>query len=278
MIGPAQADYIRGKAYLPEHIPAYVSAISGLEAQLVDEYVCYAGRERMVFVGYPLDRLLDEKRLMAALAHAREQFRPSEISLIAPAELPGLSDWERLPTDQYYLLDLLRSPLSKKVRNTLKRAAADLVVCETRDFSKEHQKLVDQFLRDHRLEPAARAIYAQLPAYLCGGSPFICEARDRHGRLAALAVGELSPEQYGCYMFSFRHSSATPGAADLLLAEIIRRAREKGQRYLNLGLGINPGIAFFKEKWGGKPFLPHYGYSYRQLRLGGFLDALLGRL
>ena len=29
---------------------------------------------------------------------------------------------------------------------------------------------------------------------------------------------------------------------------------DSGKKYINMGLGINEGIKFFKSKWGSKPF------------------------
>ncbi|MFH1627942.1 MAG: hypothetical protein ABIE47_04380 [Pseudomonadota bacterium] len=52
---------------------------------------------------------------------------------------------------------------------------------------------------------------------------------------------------------------------------------EEGKKYINLGLGINPGVAFFKEKWGGVVFLPYAFCMYHQPRKG-FLEVLLQRL
>ena len=39
-----------------------------------------------------------------------------------------------------------------------------------------------------------------------------------------------------------------------------------GKKYINLGLGINPGVTFFKTKWGGVPFLPHISYIHEPTR------------
>ena len=52
---------------------------------------------------------------------------------------------------------------------------------------------------------------------------------------------------------------AAPGASDLLLHRIAEDARAEGKRFLNLGLGVNDGVRFFKEKWGGVPFARHVG-------------------
>jgi len=59
-------------------------------------------------------------------------------------------------------------------------------------------------------------------------------------------------------MFNFTSDARyVPGVSDLLLFEVIQQAKKEGKKYINLGLGINPGVTFFKKKWGGIPFLPH---------------------
>jgi hypothetical protein len=57
-------------------------------------------------------------------------------------------------------------------------------------------------------------------------------------------------------------------------------AREYGKGYINLGLGVNPGIRRFKEKWGGKPSLPYEFCEYRSGIPGmrTMINSLLSRL
>ncbi len=80
------------------------------------------------------------------------------------------------------------------------------------------------------------------------------------------------------YMFNFRSQARyIPGASDLLLSTVTQQAIADGKKYMNLGLGINPGVAFFKEKWGGVVFLPHAFCLYHPPQKG-FLEMLLQRL
>jgi hypothetical protein len=59
-------------------------------------------------------------------------------------------------------------------------------------------------------------------------------------------------------MFNFRsREHSIPGASDLLFSHIVERAKSEDKRFVNLGLGINSGIAFFKRKWGAAPFLKY---------------------
>ena len=77
-------------------------------------------------------------------------------------------------------------------------------------------------------------------------------------------MADFGAGEYAFYLFNFRSpEAAIPGTSDLLLHALIREAQERGKRYLNLGLGINKGVAFFKEKWGARPFLPHQSLIYR---------------
>jgi hypothetical protein len=43
---------------------------------------------------------------------------------------------------------------------------------------------------------------------------------------------------------------------------LLEEARQHGQTRMNLGLGVNAGISFFKRKWGAEPFLPYVEVSW----------------
>jgi hypothetical protein len=58
---------------------------------------------------------------------------------------------------------------------------------------------------------------------------------------------------------------------------MIKFAREEKKEKINLGLGINQGVTFFKKKWGGKASLPYAFCLYsppREERLDGLLEKL----
>ena len=63
-----------------------------------------------------------------------------------------------------------------------------------------------------------------------------------------------------------------PGASDLLLTHVIKQAKREGKQHLNLGLGINPGVTFFKTKWGGVPFLSHISCLYERSKANTWED------
>jgi hypothetical protein len=66
------------KAYLPEHIPDYVEAISGAEPFLHEGHLCYLRTGHMIFVGYPLS--VETDKAPEAYESAR-RFRPLPRSL-----------------------------------------------------------------------------------------------------------------------------------------------------------------------------------------------------
>jgi hypothetical protein len=102
-------------------------------------------------------------------------------------------------------------------------------------------------------------IFTKIGDYLSSvPTAWVFEARDSKGRLAGFDVADFAAQDYTFYLFNFRaRPSPVPGTSDLLLQALIRDAQELGKSFVNLGLGINEGVAFFKKKWGGRPFLRH---------------------
>ena len=70
------------------------------------------------------------------------------------------------------------------------------------------------------------------------------------------AFGDFTALGTAFYMFAFREPHCPPGVADLLLHHIALEGSRQGQRLLNLGLGINAGVTFFKKKWGARELFP----------------------
>jgi hypothetical protein len=161
----------------------------------------------------------------------------------------------------------------------LRRAGRELSVGKNPHFALEHKKIVEEFLKSHPADEATRFIFQRIDAYLSfSKTASIFEARTGGGDLVAFDIAEFMPRDYAMYMFNFRSQTRyVPGASDLLLSAVMQQAIAKGKKYVNLGLGISPGVAFFKEKWGGTAFLPHCFCLYHPPRKG-FLEMLLQRL
>src|SRR5262245_54610996 len=76
--------FIAAHAYVPEHLPGYVGAVSAVEAHWVDDFLCYHGADQIVFIGYPLGRAFDEPAMAASLQAAVARFAPQSVSVVAP--------------------------------------------------------------------------------------------------------------------------------------------------------------------------------------------------
>jgi hypothetical protein len=279
MITAAEEDHIERYAYLPEHVPEYVTAISQTEPFLFGDFLVYAKKGHFILVGYPFNEAFEEKRMERALEDAVKRLKPVSVSLLAPSIPSSLDNCLHPPTDHYYRLDLSTISISQKSRNLLRRAGREVSVEKNPHFDQEHKKMVEEFLKTHSADEATRFIFQRIDTYLSSSkTASIFEARTGDGDLVAFDVAEFKPRDYAVYMFNFRSVSRyIPGASDLLLSAVMQQAIAEGKKYINLGLGINPGVAFFKEKWGGVVFLP-YAFCLYHPTGKGLLEMLLQRL
>lgn len=275
MLTRDQIERIEHQAYLPEHLPDYVCSVVGAEPVGFEDYLAYVRGEVLIFIGYPLGAPFDLNSLERRLAKAVRQCKPGLVSLIAPAIPPSLAK-DLPPSDCYYRLDLKTVVVSQKTRNMLKRAGRELTLETGGRFGPEHRRLIRDFLQRRSMDEATRAIFAAIDRYLeTARSARIYEARNGAGELVAFDVADFASSEYAFYMFNITAAAPSiPGASDLLLARIIEQAVAEGKQWINLGLGINPGVTAFKTKWGGVPFLPHAFHQYRPIGKG-LLEMLL---
>lgn len=279
MITADQQDYIRQRAYVPDHLPAYVTAVSPVEPYLLEDFVGYVDENRLIFVGYPLRDAFAEDRLEQVLAAATARFDPEIVSVTAPAIPRSLTDSSPSPIDCYYRLELAGLSIPQKVRNMLNRAGRELEVVTSKAFNQEHHRLVEAFLQARTLDEGTQFIFKKIPEYVKTETAWLFEARNKRGELVAFDVAEFGPKNYAFYMFNVcARQPYVPGASDLLLSKIIEQAIVEEKRYLNLGLGINAGITFFKTKWGGTPFLPHYTCRQERARTTSLWQNLFDSL
>jgi hypothetical protein len=158
----------------------------------------------------------------------------------------------------------------------IRRASGAVKIFRERTITPEHLGLIRAFCESRPLDQGTRTIFRQIPFYLkASATALVFSARDREDRLLAFDIADFWANHYAFYMFNFRSPLFPhPGASDLLLQEIIAEAKLQGKGRINLGLGINAGVAFFKTKWGARPFLPHESVFYRR-RPPSFFDSLL---
>ena len=288
MLNKQELSRIYRHAYLPEHLPHYVEPFSGAKAHLIDDHLCYLRKDHLVFIGYPISndypRGIDAGESKQVYLAACKQFQPLTTAVIAPEIWQLEGHVETQPTDLYYRLKLPLGELDSGVAYMVRRAAKELRV-EIGNFGREHRRLVKNFISRHKLSPAQKYIFRHIHHYLNGCSTaHVLEARIKglpgaktRKSLAAFTIVDLGSEDYAYYLFSFRSNKIqVPGAADLLLRELVNVAETAGKKMVNLGLGINAGIRHFKEKWGGTPFLDYNSMLAQKedLNIGGLAKKL----
>jgi hypothetical protein len=277
MITPVEKDFIREHAYIPEHLPDYAARVSGGESFLAGDFVSYLSPDSLIFVGFPLQGKFEEGKMVKALEGMIRKRKPAGVALIAPA-IPARFGAAG-PPDSYYRLDLENFRIPIKVKNMVHRASRELKFGESRELEPDHLRIISDFSSARPLEEGTRTILSRIPEYLAASpTARVFSARTGSGHLAGFDIAEFAPSRYAFYMFNFRsRDKKVPGMSDLLLAEIVRSAREQEKGAINLGLGISPGVAFFKKKWGGRPFLEHRSVVYQPSPTAS-LEGLLSKL
>lgn len=277
-----EADVL-AKAYVPEHIPSLMAIISRGQPFLAGEYLGYAGDNWLILVGYPLEGSFSQMHCEQAIHQSIETYQPEYLWFIGPEVPVMLSESCReRSSDVYYQLDLSRLQIDGALRRQVKKAAASLRVQKGEKYTREHRALVGELLRRKELPPMVAELYRSMPVYLRTSlSACLLEARDLEGRLSAFYVIEQAAPKLDVYVLGcYSQKRYVPHASDLLFFEMIVLAKESGKGLINLGLGVNPGIRRFKEKWGGELFLK---YEFCEARFGSsdwtsWMDALEGKL
>ena len=258
------------QAYLPEHLPDYVTAVSAAQPHLISDHLCLYRQQHLVFIGYPLGN--PDAETPRVYEAACKLFQPSTVAIIAPTIWFPEQTYVKQPPDHYYRLNLPLDFLNPAVTYMVRRAERELVVNQGQ-FSKEHKKLVQSYLRGYDLRPAQKYIFTQIPRYLkISATARLLEARKKKA-LVAFTVVDVGSADYAFYLFNFRSDQINvPGASDLLFREMVKLTQAEGKKAINLGLGVHAGIRHFKEKWGGVPFCSHASaYISREPMVSGRL-------
>lgn len=274
MLSTEERLFIYRHAYLPEHLPDYVEAISGARAHLRGNYVCFVRKNHLIFNGYPLnDNAADVAQAYKA---ACDLFKPATVAILAPQLWLSEESLEQQDSDHFYQLALPLTAIDSQVAYMVRRAERELSL-RLGVFGRDHKRLIKDFIKIHDLKEAQIHIYKHIQHYLKRStSARVLEAR-KDERLVAFTILDLGSANYAFYLFNFRSRKINvPGASDLLFKEMVELAHAEGKKAINLGLGIHPGIRRFKEKWGGVPFLPYIAAMVHRkpMDLGKLADKL----
>ena len=291
MLSQDELAYILEKAYIPEHLPGYFQTFSKMEPFIEDKFLYYKLGDLISFIGYPLgagelylegqdkekvyqDRDRVYKEMPAVLEKVVEKYKPEEVKIIAPIELP-LKGYKLENTtverDSYSVLDVQNLRIPSKVKNMVNRAGRELEIAFSRDFSILNHKLLLEFLKQKRLSDTARSFFHHIPDYIIHSESAVVINAYRSGRkpmdeLFGYNIVDFSHGDFCFYLFNItgNEEDHVPGTSDLLLYEMVQLAGKKGKKYINMGLGINKGIKKFKEKWGTKDLIGYNFMSYQK--------------
>jgi len=127
-------------------------------------------------------------------------------------------------SDSYYILNLDRLYLNKKLKNIIKRAEKEVVVKITKTFKNVHKKLIRKFCKRKKIGDIYIRMYSKIPDYIrFSKTAYLIKAwRDRE--LIAFTIYEDAPKKYGFYLFNFTENKNkyVPGTSDLLFKNVLK--------------------------------------------------------
>ena len=281
MLTSEEEENIYRVAYVPEHIVSLMVLVSRGEPFLIENFLYYAGDNWLIFVGYPLDGSFSLDTCEAVLTGLRKRFRPEYLWFIGETIPPSLaSNCTERESDQYYKLDLSSLKLNSDLRRALRKTSPSLSIERSRTMAHQHAELSDEFISRENPSPRIKAFYLAMPDYVSRSpTAVVLDGWSSKGELSAYYVVELGAKAFATYVVGC-HSKKhyVPHASDLLFLEMIHLSQESVKNSIHLGLGVNPGIRRFKEKWGGLPFLK---YEFCEQRAGhpmtSFLRSVAGK-
>ena len=283
MISLTEESEILSLAYVPEHIISLMVLLSKGEPFFFDDFLCYKKDNWLIFIGYPLKGEARLETIETLLTDTIGKFKPQYVWYIGKEIPPSFGQrCAEKNRDQYYKIDLESFEMKKNLERMVQRAKRDLKLERAFAMTRDHDKLIDEFIKREKPDDWIKALFKSMPAYVSRAkSVMVLNARDQKGNLSAFDILELGAKEFATYVVGC-HSKKhyVPQASDLLLFEMINIAKGQGKKSINLGLGVNDGIRRFKEKWGGVPFLD---YQFCEVETGftrplSFMKALEGKL
>ncbi|MCL1939624.1 MAG: TraB/GumN family protein [Desulfovibrionaceae bacterium] len=250
-------------AQVPEHSPAFMSAMSGGNFFVRGDYCFLAAQDWLMALGYPLRNAYSPEAFEAALRTALAQTNAQDCWCIAP-ELPSRLAPHEVDADDFFVLPV-SAAVPARLHRPLERARAVLRVDMTTRFSPQHRRLWSEFMARTPLKPNARELFARTEQVMGTPGLVLLNAWDEEERLAACLLLDFAPGRFVSYLIG-AHSRGpyTPYASDLLMATLLDEARKHGKDYIHLGLGVNEGIRRFKRKWGAVPSLPYRMAAWKE--------------
>ena len=270
-------------AYIPEHLPSYFQQFSKMEPFIEGKFLYYKLEDVISFIGYPIgvgepfladqDRENLCKEIPVALNKIVEKHNPKEVKVVSPIEVPlkgyTVEKAATVEKDSYSVLDIQNLKIPSKVKNMINRGGRELEITFSRDFSIQNHKILLEFLKQKRFPDTSSNFFHNIPDYVIHSETAMVINAYKSGEkakeeLLGYNIVDFSQGDFCFYLFNITgEEEYIPGTADLLLYEMVELAREKGKKYINMGLGVNASIKKFKEKWGAKELI---GYSFKSYK------------
>lgn len=260
MLSFDQEKFILQHAYIPEHIINLMVGFSAGEPFYEDGYVFFVKKGVLIFIGYRLPEILPQEDFVPLMRDIIKKFSPETTWFIAPEVPPSLgNEVQERESDFYYILKMATASFPANLLRTTEKAARQITVTISREFSAEHILLTEEYLIQKHIPPRIKDLFKRLPGYIkYSSTSLILSAWDEQGELSAYYALELAGEKFITYVLGgYSKKNYVPHASDLLFYEMYNLAKEMQKEYIHLGLGVNEGIRKFKIKWGGLPYL-HY--------------------
>ena len=256
MLSAQEQAYILDRAYVPEHCIQLMTHVSGGEPLLIDDFFICRKQNWVILIGYPLADNFTCDALEAVLSKIGKTLRPRFISLIAPEIPPSLAaNCLENQSDAYFVLKTRAPTIRSPVKRNLRKARQTLRVEISTRMQSGHQDLIHEFVARNPLPKRVERLFLKMPGFVADADKaLVLNAWDKAHKLTAFYVVDLEASGFSNYIIGC-HSKKNyvVGASDLLLFELINLSLEYQKDTIHLGLGVNPGIRRFKEKWGAVP-------------------------
>lgn len=266
MLSSEERSFIYQNAYIPEHLIEYVCSISEAEPCLFEGYLYYLKGSHIIFIGYPLSKEFSETEASDILLEILNKYKIKSAAVISPKNLKFKGQTIIENSDSYYILELSKLSLTEKLKNSIKRAKKELTIELSKKFTPSHSSIIEEYINTKKFDEYTTHIFQKIPRYIyTSKTSLLINAKNKNNSLVGFNILDLGSKNYAFYMFNFiSKKSYTPGVSDLLMFEMTEITKKEGKEFINLGLGINQGVLFFKKKWGGKFFLG-YQFTYQKI-------------
>lgn len=266
MLSEDEKSRLEELAYVPEHLPNLMVSISKGEPYLLDGYLYIKGDSWLIVNGYPIGTQYSEERFLSVVKSLERTYKPNVLWAISPSMPKVLIEASRIyEKDVYLTLDLDGFSIPRNLVSYIEKKRRSVNIVLERSYTSAHEKLLKEFVDRKELGGLVRGLYLSLGSLISDSpSTTLISAYGGDDKLLGFYAIDSSSKKFLTYVLGCRDVSFTElRVSDLIFFEMVEYAKSIKKEYIHLGLAVNEGIRRFKEKWGGKVFLP---YQFVEIR------------